>query len=321
MKAIRIHERGLPNVMHYEDIEDPLIGDDDVLIQISAIGINFIDTYQRSGLYQVPLPFTPGSEASGIVLSIGGNVDGIAVGDRVAYSGVLGAYAELSAVPASRLVPLPLEIDQSIGAAAMLQGMTAHYLSHTTYKISLNDTVLIHAGAGGVGLLLIQMAKSLGAKVFTTVSTTEKAKLAKEAGADEVIKYTEDDVSDKVMEITNGAGVQVVYDSVGEQTFDKSLKCLASRGLLVLFGQSSGMVSPKLPNALAVGSYFLTRPRLDDYVRNRSDLLWRAGEVFSWIKSGNLKVRIGQSYSLAEAAKAHEDLEGRKTTGKALLTP
>jgi NADPH2:quinone reductase len=321
MKAIRIHERGLPDVMYYEEIEAPLMGDDDVLIEISAIGINFIDTYQRSGLYQVPLPFTPGSEASGTILSVGGNVSGFMEGDSVAYSGILGAYAEQSVVPASRVVPLPSGLDTNLGAAAMLQGMTAHYLSQTTYSLSPSDTALIHAGAGGVGLLLIQMAKSLGTKVLTTVSTMEKAKLAIEAGADEVIQYTEEDVVEKVMDLTGGAGVQVVYDSVGQQTFDNSLKCLAPRGLLVLFGQSSGMVSAKSPNDLASGSYFLTRPRLDDHVRSRQELLWRAGEVFSWIQSGDLKIRIGQSYKLSEAAKAHKDLEGRKTTGKALLIP
>ena len=321
MKAIRIYERGKPNVMYYEDIEDPSIGDDDVLIEISAIGVNFIDTYQRSGLYQVPLPFTPGSEASGTVLSVGRNVSEVREGDRVAYSGILGAYAEKSVVPASRLVLLPSGLDANSCAAALLQGMTAHYLSQTTYKISSGDTVLIHAGAGGVGLLLIQMAKLLGARVLTTVSTPEKAKLAVEAGADEVIRYTEEDVVGKIMEITKGLGVQVVYDSVGQQTFDSSLKCLTPRGTLVLFGQSSGMVSAKSPNDLAAGSYFLTRPRLDDHVRNRDELLWRAGEVFSSIESGDLKIRIGQSYKLFEAAKAHEDLEGRKTTGKALLIP
>ncbi len=322
MKAIRVEKCGGPEQLVYKEIEKPGLQANEALIKIEAIGVNFIDVYHRTGLYPVALPFTTGTEAAGTVESIGSEVSDIAVGDRVAYAMNLGSYAEYAAVLAARLVKLPEGIDAQTGAAAMLQGMTAHYLSTSTYPLKDGDTALVHAAAGGVGLLLIQMAKRLGARVFGTVSTPEKARLALDAGADEVILYTEQDFQQEVRRLTNGKGVQVVYDSVGKTTFSKSLDSLAPRGMLALFGQSSGIVPPFDAAALAQkGSLFLTRPSLAHYILTRDELLRRAGDVLSWITTGELKLRIDKTFPLSEAAEAHRQLEGRATTGKILLVP
>lgn len=322
MKAIRVESYGGPDKLVYQDMDKPEPKSGEALIRIEAIGVNFIDVYHRTGLYPLPLPFTPGTEAAGVVESIGPEVSEIRVGDRVAYAMAVGSYAEYAIVPASRLVKIPAEIDTQSAAAAMLQGMTAHYLVTSTYPLKRGDTALVHAAAGGVGLLLIQMAKRVGARVFGTVSTKEKASLAREAGADEVIIYTERDFQEEVRSATGGKGVQVVYDSVGKTTFMKSLDSLAPRGLLALFGQSSGSVPP-FDAALLVqkGALFLTRPSLPQYTATREELLWRAGDVLAWVKAGELKLRIGKRFPLAEAAEAHRQLEGRATTGKVLLTP
>ena len=322
MKAIRVQSYGGPDQLVYQDVEKPEPRPNEALVKIDAIGVNFIDVYHRTGLYPLPLPFTPGSEASGTVESIGSEVSDLAVGDRVAYAMAIGSYAEYAAVPAARLVKMPANIDAQAGAAAMLQGMTAHYLSTSTYPLKRGDTALVHAAAGGVGLLLIQMAKRAGARVFGTVSTQEKARLAREAGADEVILYTEQDFQQEVRRLTDDKGVQVVYDSVGKTTFMKSLDSLAPRGVLALFGQSSGSVPPFDAALLAQkGSLYLTRPSLANYVLTREELLWRAGDVLNWITTGELKLRIERTFPLSEAAEAHRQLEGRATTGKILLLP
>ncbi len=322
MKAIRVEAYGGPERLVYTDVErsEPKAGE--ALVKLEAIGVNYIDVYHRTGLYPMPLPFTPGSEAAGIVESVGDDVSEIRVGDRVAYAMSPGAYAEYALVQTSRLVKLPDEIDTESAAAAMLQGMTAHYLATSTYPLKSGDAALVHAAAGGVGLLLIQIAKRRGARVFGTVSTEEKAELAREAGADEVIIYTEQDFQEEIKRATDGVGVQVVYDSVGKTTFMKSLDSLAPRGMLALFGQSSGPVPPFDAALLAQkGSLYLTRPSLAHYTLTREELLWRAGEVLSWIATGELKLRVGHKFSLSEAAEAHRQLEGRKTTGKVLLLP
>ncbi len=322
MKAIRVHATGGPDVLRYEDVAQPAPGPGQALVKVEAAGVNFIDIYQRRGLYPVPLPFTPGQEAAGTVAAVGPGVADVKPGDRVAYTGVLGAYAEYAVVPAERLVVLPEGMDARQGAAAMLQGMTAHYLACTTYPLKPGDACLVHAAAGGVGLLLCQVAKRRGARVIGTVSTREKAALAREAGADEVILYTEQDFEAEVKRLTRGAGVNVVYDSVGQTTFAKSLNCLAPRGMLVLFGQSSGPVGPFDPQLLSQkGSLFLTRPSLAHYVATRAELLARAQEVLGWIRAGTLKLRIGREFPLAQAAAAHRALEGRETAGKVLLIP
>jgi NADPH2:quinone reductase len=322
MNAIRVHATGGPDVLRYEDVAQPAPGPGQVLVKVEAAGVNFIDIYQRRGLYPVPLPFTPGQEAAGTVTAVGPGVTEVKPGDRVAYTGVLGAYAEYAVVPAERVVVLPEGIDARQGAAAMLQGMTAHYLACATYPLKAGDTCLVHAAAGGVGLLLCQIAKRRGARVIGTVSTREKAARAREAGADEVILYTEQDFEAEVKRLTQGAGVNVVYDSVGQTTFAKSLDCLAPRGMLVLYGQSSGPVGPFDPQLLSQkGSLFLTRPSLVHYVATRAELLARAGEVLGWIRAGTLKLRIGRELPLAQAAAAHRALEGRETTGKVLLIP
>ncbi|HKO59602.1 MAG TPA: quinone oxidoreductase [Pyrinomonadaceae bacterium] len=322
MKAIRVQSYGGPEQLVYQEVEKPEPQPSEALVKIHAIGVNFIDVYHRTGLYPLPLPFTPGSEAAGTVESIGSDVIDISVGDRVAYAMAVGSYAEYAAVPAARLVKMPEGIDAQTGAAAMLQGMTAHYLSTSTYPLKSGDTALVHAAAGGVGLLLIQMAKRAGARVFGTVSTEEKARLARDAGADEVILYTQQDFQQEVRRLTGGKGVQVVYDSVGKTTFMKSLDSLAPRGLLASFGQSSGSVPPFDAALLSQkGSLYLTRPSLANYVLTREELLWRAGDVLDWIKTGELKLRIGGTSPLSEAAEAHRQLEGRATTGKILLLP
>ncbi len=322
MKAVRFHEFGGPEVLRHEDVAEPEPGPGEAVVRLGACGVNFIDTYQRSGAYSVALPHTAGQEGAGEVVAVGEGVSDVAIGDRVAFSGVPASYAELALAPASRLVKLPEGIDAATGAAALLQGMTAHFLATSTFPLGPGHTCLAHAAAGGVGLLLTQMAKMRGARVIGTVSTEEKAELARDAGADEVILYTEQDFVAEVRRLTGGEGVQVAYDSVGRDTFEGSLDCLAERGLLALFGQSSGRVPPMDPQMLnAKGSLFLTRPTLGSYTRTREELDWRAGELFGWIASGELRVRVGATFALADAAEAHRALEGRRTTGKALLLP
>ena len=322
MKAVRVHQYGGPEVLRYEEIPVPEPGAGEARVKIEAIGLNYIDIYQRTGLYPLKVPFTLGMEGAGIVDAVGPNVTEVKKGDRVAYSMHLGSYAEYAVVPAWKLVPLPRRIDSRSAAAVMLQGMTAHYLTRSTYPLKKGETALVHAAAGGVGLLLIQVAKRSGAKVFGTVSTEEKAKLAREAGADEVILYTQTDFLTEVKRLTNGAGVHVVYDSVGKDTFEKSLDCLRPRGYLVLFGNSSGPVPPfDLGKLAGKGSLFVTRPTLLHYSGNREELLQRCNDLFGWIESGKLKLRIDKTFPLSEAAEAHRQLEGRKTTGKVLLIP
>ena len=322
MKAVRVNENGGPEVLSCEDIEQPSPGAGEVLVKVEAAGINYIDTYQRSGLYQIPLPSTLGLEAAGTVAEAGAGVSQFKVGDRVAYTNVAGAYAEYAAVPADKLVNLPDGVSFNEGAAAMLQGCTAHYLCRSTYPVKAGDRCLIHAAAGGVGLILIQMVKMLGGTVIGTVSTEEKAELARQAGADNVILYTEQDFQTEVDRLTDGAGVNVVYDSVGKATFDKSIDCLAKFGYMVLYGNASGPVTEFNPATLGPkGSLFLTRPTLFDYVATREDLEWRSGEVLQWITEGKIKLRLEHFFPLAEAQQAHEALEGRKTTGKVILTP
>jgi NADPH:quinone reductase len=322
MKAIRVHTPGGLEALRYDDVPTPTPKAGEALVKLEAIGVNFIDIYIRSGLYKNALPLTLGQEGAGVVEAIGPNVTEVKVGDRVAYSGVAGSYAEYAVVPAARLVQVPDGIDTKSAAAAMLQGMTAHYLAHSTYPLKAGDTALVHAAAGGVGLLLVQMAKKCGARVFGTVSTDVKAKLAKEAGADEVILYTLQDFEAEVKHLTDGRGVQVVYDSVAKTTFEKGLNCLAPRGYMVLYGQSSGPVPPfDLAQLAAKGSLFITRPTLGHYTLTRQELLRRAGDVLGWIASGGLKLRIEQTFPLKDAADAHRRLEGRQSTGKLLLIP
>lgn len=322
MKAIRLHQSGGAEVLKYEDVPIPTPGPNEALIKIAASGVNFIDVYYREGLYKAPPPFTLGNEASGVVESTGPQVTEVKAGDRVAFTTTLGCYAEYVSVPAWRLVSLPEKISFESGAAAMLQGMTAHYLTHSTFPLKAGHTCLIHAAAGGAGSLLIQTAKRLGARVIGTVSTPEKATLAKAAGADEVILYTQQDFEAEVKRLTKNRGVEVVYDSVGKTTYEKSMNCLASRGYLVLFGQSSGPVPPIDPLLLsAKGSLFLTRCVLAHHTVTREELLWRASEVLNWVASGELKLRLYKIFPLREAAEAHRMLEGRQTTGKLLLKP
>ncbi len=322
MKAIRVHQCGGPEVMKYEEVPLPEPGAGEARVKIEAIGLNFVDTYQRSGLYPLKAPFTPGMEGAGIVDAVGEKVTEVKKGDRVAYAMVPGSYREYAVVPSSRLVQLPQNLDTRSAAALMLQGLTAHYLAHSTYRLNKGVTALVHAAAGGVGLLLIQIAKRLGARVFGTVSTEEKAMLAKQAGADEVIFYTQTDFMTEVKRLTDGKGVDVVYDSVGQSTFDKSLDCLRPRGYLVLFGQSSGPVPPlNLTTLGSKGSLFVTRPSLAHYGVQREELLQRSGDLFKWFAAGELKLRIDKTFPLAEAAEAHRQLEGRKTSGKVLLIP
>jgi NADPH2:quinone reductase len=322
MKAIQIRETGGPEKMQLVDLPRPVPGPGQALVKIAASGVNFIDVYFRTGLYKADLPATLGSEAAGTVESIGPDVSDVGPGDRVAYAMARGSYAEYAVVPAAQLVRIPAGIDFQTAAAAMLQGMTAHYLTHSTFMLKSGDTCLVHAAAGGAGLLLVQMARRIGARVFGTVSTEAKAQLSKEAGADEIIFYTRQDFEAEVKRLTGGRGVDVVYDSVGATTFDKSLNCLRPRGMLALFGQSSGPVPPFDPNILnAKGSLFLTRPSLAHHCVTREELLWRAGDVLGWVSSGELKIRVDHAYPLAEAAQAHRALEGRHTAGKLLLIP
>ena len=322
MRAIQILSNGGPEVLTLSTLPDPEPRAGEALIRIEASGVNFIDTYFREGRYPATLPYTLGQEAAGTILSIGSDVHGFAPGQRVAWCGVPGTYATLAVAPVTQLIKIPDEITTQQAAAAILQGMTAHYLLHATYVPQFGDHVLIHAGAGGTGLLLIQMARRLGAKIITTVSTEEKAALAREAGAHHVLLYTHEDVPARVREITHGEGLPVVYDSVGKSTFEQSLKCLCTRGTLVLFGGASGAVPPfDLIRLSQMGSLYVTRPTLRDYVPTREDLEQRARDVFRWVGDGSLKLRIAHTYPLAEAAQAHRELEARATTGKLLLLP
>jgi NADPH2:quinone reductase len=322
MKAIQIKETGGPEKLELVDLPQPVAGPGQALVKMAASGVNFIDVYFRTGLYKADLPATLGSEGAGTVESVGPGVTEVAPGDRVAYAMARGSYAEFAVVPAAQLVKIPDGVDSKTAAAVMLQGMTAHYLTHSTFPLKSGDACLVQAAAGGAGLLLVQMARRLGARVYGTVSTEAKAQLAKQAGADEVILYTHQDFETEVRRFTNGRGVDVVYDSVGATTFNKSLNCLRPRGMLALFGQSSGPVPPFDPNILnAKGSLFLTRPSLAHHCSTREELLWRAGDVLGWVASGELKIRVDRAYPLREAAQAHRDLEGRHTAGKLLLIP
>jgi NADPH2:quinone reductase len=320
MKAIRIHSVGGPEAMVLEETKPPSPGPKEARVRIHAAGVNFIDVYHRTGLYPLPLPFSPGSEGAGVVESVGPEVTEVKPGDRVAYAMATGSYAELALVPAWRLVPIPASVSFEAAAAAMLQGMTAHYLAHSTFPLGPGHHALVHAAAGGVGLLLVQMAKQRGARVLGTVSTEAKAEAARRAGADVVIRYTEEDFEAIARRETGDRGLDVVYDSVGKTTFDKSLRCLRPRGMLVLYGQSSGPVPSFDPGELAKrGSLFLTRPTLAHYTLDRTELLARAGDVLSWMEKGELEVKIDRVLPLAEAAEAHRLLEGRKTSGKLVL--
>ena len=322
MQAVRVNEYGGPEAMHLEELPTPQPGDGQALVRTEAAGVNFIDIYQRSGVYKLPLPFTLGLEGAGSIESVGPGVSGFKPGDRVAWNGVQGSYAGYTLVPAEKLVALPDGVSTQQGGAIMLQGMTAHYLSHSTYPIKAGETALIHAAAGGVGLLLVQMCKMRGASVIGTAGTDEKAALARQAGADHVIVYTRQDFEAEVKQLTGGKGVQVVYDGVGKDTFEKSLNCLAPRGYEVLFGQSSGAVPPfDLQMLNSRGSLFTTRPTLAHYTLTREELDWRARDLFGWIADGRLQVRIGGTYPLGQAAQAHADLNARRTTGKLLLLP
>jgi NADPH2:quinone reductase len=322
MKAIQVSQVGGPEVLKLVNLPTPDPKSNEALVQIKATGVNFIDVYFREGRYPTPLPFINGQEAAGVVVAVGSDVRTLRLGDRVAYSNVLGSYAEYAAVPADRLVKIPDELDFNQAAAAMLQGMTAHYLSHSTYPIKSGNTVLIHAAAGGVGLLLVQMAKNLGARVIGTAGSEEKAQLARDAGADEVIVYTKKDFETETRRLTEGQGVYVVYDGVGKDTFEKDLNVLRPRGYLVLFGGASGPVPPfDLMQLTKHGSLFITRPSLQHYVATREELEQRSHDVLQMIVRGDLKLRIHKTYPLEEAQQAHRDLEGRKTTGKLLLIP
>lgn len=322
MKAIRFHQFGGPEVLKYEEIDGPSLSEGELLIKIGACGVNFIDTYQRTGAYKVDLPHIAGQEAAGEVVGMADDVSGFKLGDHVAFTGTPYAYAEYMTVLAEKAVKLPSTVSDKEGAAILLQGMTAHYLVHSTFALQKNQTCLIHAAAGGVGLLLVQMAKMQGARVIGTVSTEEKAILARDAGADEVILYTQQNFVTEVMKLTEGKGLPVVYDSVGKTTFENSLDCLEPRGYMVLYGQSSGRVDPMDPQILnAKGSLFLTRPSLNSYALTKEEIEWRASDLFNWVSSGRLKVHIDSARHLSEAAEAHAALESRKTTGKVILIP
>jgi NADPH2:quinone reductase len=322
MKAIQIHSTGGPEVLQLDDLPIPQPGPGQVLIRVEAIGVNFIEIYFRKGVYKAALPLIPGSEAAGTVEELGPGVTGFTAGDAVASTSMIGSYAEYALVPAAQLVRIPEGLSMERAAAAMLQGMTAHYLTHSTFPLKAGDTALVHAGAGGVGMLLTQMATRMGARVITTVSTKAKAELSRKAGASDVILYSHQSFEDEVKRLTGGKGVDVVYDSVGKDTFEQSLNCLRPRGMLVLFGASSGPVPPfDLIQLSGKGSLFVTRPTLWHYIATRQELEWRAGEVLGWAAKGELKLRTEHTYPLADAAHAHIDMESRKTTGKILLVP
>ena len=322
MKAVQITQFGGAEELKYLDLPDPVPGPGDVLVRVQAAGVNFADIYSRRGNYPGPdLPRILGQEGAGLVEALGPGATGFALGDTVAWSGVPKAYAELAVVPAGRLITMPPGVEATVGAAALLQGMTAHYLCRTTYPVQPGDRVLIHAGAGGVGLLLIQMVKRLGGYVYSTVSTEAKAALAREAGADEVILYNDVDFAQEIKRATNGEGVHVVYDAVGATTFDQSIASLRPRGYMVLYGMASGPVPPVPVAMLNAGSLFLTRPTLVNYTSDRAELEWRAGDVLRWIGSGELTLRVEHIFPLSQAAEAHRALEGRETTGKIVLIP
>ena len=329
MRAVRVHELGGPDVLRYEEVPAPQPKAGEVLVRVATAGVNYLDIYYRSGFHWGghhgrALPYVPGAEASGTVVDLGANVTEVKIGDRVAYgvSNGYGSYAGLHALPAWHLYKIPQSIAFEDAAAIMLQGMTAHYLTHSTYRVKPEDTVLIHAAAGGTGLLLVQLAKMRGARVFGTVSTDAKAQLAQAAGADWTINYAEQDFAAEIRKLTDGKGVNVVYDSVGQATFEKSLDCLAPLGSLIIFGQASGPVPPFDTSILnAKGSLTLARPSLTHNVASHTDVLWRAGDLFNWLAQGNLKVTIDEIYRLSQAADAHRQLESRKSTGKILLVP
>jgi NADPH:quinone reductase len=322
MKAIQVAAVGGPEVLNLVNLPVPDPKPNEALVQIKAAGVNFIDVYFREGRYPAPLPFINGQEAAGLVVAVGSDVTTVRLGDRVTYTGVLGSYAEYAAVPVDRLVKIPDELDFDQAAAAMLQGMTAHYLTHSTYPIKNGEAVLVHAAAGGVGLLLVQLARNLGARVIGTAGSEEKAQLARDAGADEVIVYTKQDFETETRRLTDGQGVHVVYDGVGKDTFAKDLNVLRPRGYLVLFGGASGAVAPfDLLDLTKHGSLFVTRPSLQHYIATRAELEQRAKDVLQGVVRGDLKLRIHKAYRLEETQQAHRDLEGRKTTGKLLLTP
>lgn len=322
MKAIQVQQTGGPEALKLVDLPIPKPKANEAVVKITAIGINYIDIYFREGRYPSQLPFVDGQEAAGIVSEVGSEVKSLRPGDRVAYTGLLGSYAEYSAVPADRLVKVPDKISDQQAAAAMLQGMTAHYLVYSTYALRKGETALVHAAAGGVGLILVQMAKNIGARVIGTVGSEEKAILARDAGADETIIYTEQDFESETKRLTDGKGVHVVYDGVGKTTFDKDFNITRPRGYVVLFGGASGPVPPFDPMKLTQkGSLYLSRPSLWHYISSREELEWRANDVFNMISAGKLKLRIAYTYKLEQAQQAHRDLEGRKTTGKLLLIP
>jgi NADPH2:quinone reductase len=322
MKAIRVHQFGGPEVLMLDEIPLPQPGPGEARVKLQAIGVNYIDIYQRTGAYKGALPLALGQEAAGVVDATGAGVTEVKAGDRVAYASVLGAYAEYASVPAARLVPVPEKITAEQAAAVMLQGMTAHYLTNSTFPVHSGNTALVHAAAGGLGLLVVQIAKQMGAHVIGTVSTEEKAQLAKEAGAEQTILYTQQDFEAETKRLTGGKGVDVVYDSVGKTTFDKGLNCLRPRGYMVLCGQSSGAVAPLDPQVLnAKGSLFLTRPTLGHYIATREELLWRAGDLFKWMLAGELKVRVDKTFPLASVGQAHEYLASRQSKGKLVLIP
>jgi NADPH:quinone reductase len=322
MRAIRIHENGGPEVLTLDDIDVPEPGPGEARVRIEAAGVNFIDTYHRAGRYPLPLPTTLGVEAGGVIDALGEGVEGFSPGDRVAYSDQLGSYAEYQVVPAASLVPVPDDLDMTTAVAALLQGMTAHFLCHDTYPVADETTALVHAAAGGVGQLLTQMCKLRGGRVIATCGTQEKAELARALGADEVIVYTEESFADAVRKLTDGRGVDVVYDGVGKTTFRDGLTCIRPRGLMVLYGQASGPVEPLDPQELnKAGSLFLTRPTLCHHVSERAELERRASDLFGWVASGELKVRVDRTFPLEEAADAHRYIEARNTHGKLLLTP
>ena len=321
MNAIRIHKHGGPETMVYEDAPIPTPGSGEAIVQVHVSGVNFVDTYYRAGLYKPPaMPCTLGTEGAGIVTAVGEGVTNVRTGDRVAYATSLGSYAEFAAVPAWKLAPLPASLDFKAGAAIMLQGMTAHYLCYSTYVLRAGDVALVHAGAGGVGQLLIQIARRAGAKVVATVGTPEKGELARAAGAHEIIVYSTQDFESEVKRLTQGRGVDVVYDGVGAATYEKSLNCLRPRGYLVVYGQASGPIPSVDPLALmSKGSLFLTRPTLHHYAASREEIHWRSGDLFKWIEAGELRLSYDYVFPLSQAAKAHTELESRRTTGKVLL--
>lgn len=322
MKAIQVKQVGGPEAMELVELPVPQPKANEAVVKLAASGVNFIDVYFREGRYKAPLPLIPGNEGAGAVAAVGAEVKALKVGDHVAWAGVQGSYAEYAAVPADRLVPIPSDVSDQQAAAVMLQGMTAHYLSHDTFPLKQGETALVHAAAGGVGLLLVQMAHNIGARVIATVSSEEKAQLARGAGADEVIFYTQQDFEVETKRLTGGKGVDVVYDSVGRTTFEKGLNILRPRGMMVLFGGSSGAVPPfDLITLSQKGSLYVTRPSLFHYIATREELVARSSSLFSMIAEGKLKLRIEYRYPLAEAQQAHRDLEGRKTTGKLLLLP